>query len=125
VLLVKVPIHSTILDWTLYCVQGGTGQTVKLGTSASPSALAAAFSLSETFSTSLSAADFPGVKTLDNHRAPKGNLLPVRISVSDDTADPAHVWLHLTFVTTISATAVVNFGVQYSADGYPAHATVR
>ena len=124
VLLAKIPQGATIIDWHLYISQGGAVQLVQLGTSASPSGIAAAFSLSETFSTSLSAADFPGVKVLNNHRAPKGDRLPVRISLSDDDAD-GWVWLQMELATAIEATLICDFTVFYTMGGVAGHRTIR
>ena len=74
VLLVRVPNGATILDYMLYADSAGANQTVQVGTSATPSGLGAAVSLTAG----------------TTHRGLNGltALLPYRVSLSDDAHTP-------------------------------------
>ena len=52
ILLGNVPDGATLLDWWAHIITAGTAQTVKIGTSNTPSGIAAAFSLTLTISAS-------------------------------------------------------------------------
>ena len=122
-LLVRVPNGATIVDWHLHITTGSTtNQTVQIGTSASPSGIAALFSLSTSFSASISL-DVVAAEIAD-HRAPKGDRLPVRISLSDDV-QPAEVWIQLAVTADICATAFMSFTLFYVMDGLTGRRTIR
>lgn len=125
VYLCQVPNGATIIDWTLYLsdgdqILGGANQKVVLGTSATLSGLGA-FSLS-------------GTATLDPHLhtgrfEPQGkvDLMPVRISLSDDPG-ASSVWLTAKFEiapSTSNSVLIARFLVTYTMDGLTGHTTIR
>ena len=123
--LCRVPNGATILDWVFYTNQPnlGANQVLQIGTSASPSGIAAAYSLSGSASGS-------GLLGSDGSHRPKGShdLLPVRISLSDDMGNPQSVWLQLKFSTaptTSASAAILKFTVFYTMDGTKGHTTIR
>ena len=125
VLLCVVPNKATITDWWLRIQQGGAAQTVALGTSASPSGIAAPFSL--TMVQALSGSATLTLAWPDTiFRAPgPGQFgvaarMPVRVSVSDDVT-PAFVTLQAELGVAISATLSMEFMVEYRM-GWPAAA---
>lgn len=135
ILLSKVPSGATLLDWWMRIHTGGASQTVKLGTSASPSGIMSITTLSQTYSTSLSGqAIVPtpyGVFNQGWFRAPGGtagattnDLMPVRISLSDD-AQPREVWIQATLGVAISASAFLTWTLFYTMDGLTGHTTIR
>lgn len=131
VILCVVPNKATIFDWWIRVSQGGASQTIALGTSASPSGIAAPFSLSDNqlmggstsgtvaiaWPNSVFRAPGPGVGGTTPSQ--KG-LLPVRVSVSDDVT-PALVTLQAELGVAISATLSMEFMVEYRM-GLPASA---
>lgn len=102
VLLVRVPNGATILDYMLYADSAGANQTVKIGTSATPSGIGAAVSLT-------AGATNRGLNGLTA-------LLPYRVNLSDD-AIPQWVWLQAEFGVAISASSRGNFTLFYTIDG--------
>lgn len=134
-LLGRIPNGATIVDWHMYVTTGGNQQQIEIGTSATPCGIASAFSLSATFtaklaahnsstSASLTALDFPNTKEFTDHRAPKGDRLPVRISLSDDVI-PQSVMLQARNIIAISATAAMTFSVFYTMDGLTGRRKIR
>ena len=116
----RVPNGATIVDWHLHITTGSTtNQTIKIGTSNSPSGIASAFSLSTSNSGSV-----PVNVTLQDHRAPKGDRLPVRISLSDDL-QPADVMIQVLVTADICATAFLSFTLFYTMDGLLGRRTIR
>lgn len=113
--LCQVPNGATIVDWVLWMDDDvGTNTTFQLGTSECASGIASTTSLS----------------TVTEHRPAGGhNLLPVRVSMSDDQALPQTVWVEFKCVTAITfsaSNAIIRFGVMYTMDNnITPHATVR
>jgi len=130
VYLCRVPANCTITDWCLYLsdqdrLLGAADQRVELGTSASPSGLGF-------FSLSGSASSDP--VTLTGRNQPRGDqqLMPVRISISEDVGNVGgagrFVWLTARFgvATSASETAVTaNFWCTYTMDGITGRSTTR
>ena len=125
-LMCRVPNGATILSYEMYIRQGGVAQVVQLGTSDSPSGIAAAFSLSTAVgNASISAG--PIQLTGDYNTfwyGPAGDLLPVRISISDD-ANPQWVWVQAKLKLSISSTLIARLQLYYTMDGYLGHTTIR
>ncbi len=125
-LMCRVPNGATILNYDMYVRQGGAAQVVNLGTSATPSGIASAFSLSTAVgNASISAMP---IQLTGNYQTfwygPAGDLLPVRISMSDD-AIPQWVWVQAKLGITISATLIARLQLYYTMDGYLGHTTIR
>lgn len=127
ILLNFVPDGATLVDWWLRYTDNAATQSVELGTSFSPSGIAAQFSLTITFSTSDSIVQ-PGMIGMQNqfaYRAPiGGGLMPVRISISDDV-QPQQVRLQLTTRLAISASCALLWMLFYTMDGLDGHTTIR
>lgn len=127
IFLCRVPNGATIIDWTFYTDQItlGANQVLQIGTSASPSGIAGAWSLSQTITGS-------GAETRVKYGAhkPRGNddLLPVRISLSDDMGKDQKVWLQMKMglaANTSGANAIIRFVVTYTMGGLAGHNTIR
>lgn len=123
--LCRIPNGATILDWTFYTDQTafGTNQSLRIGTSNSPSGIASNFSLSGSASGS-------GLLGSDGSHRPKGlhDKLPVRISLSDDMGNPQTVWVQMRLGAagnTSASTAILKFTVFYTMDGTRGHTTIR
>ena len=107
VLLARVPDRAVILNYLLYASASVASQTVKLGFSATPSALLAVHSLSG------SASQESSLLSIDGTRGQQSGLLPYRVSLSDDLA--THwTWVQLTYGAAISESALVNFTLWYT-----------
>jgi hypothetical protein len=124
--LCRVPNGATIIDWTFYTDQitMGTNQQLKIGTSACVSGIGK-FSLSQTATGS-------GAETRVKRGVHKPwgtqDLLPVRVSLSDDNSKDQLVWLQMKNVTDIDtsgAVAIIRFVVTYTMDGMVGHNKVR
>ena len=134
ILLSKVPSGATLVDWILRLHTGGLSQTVKLGTSASPSGIMAITTLSQTYSLSVGTAEsinFYGDNDRGYLRSPGGPkagvanlLMPVRISLSDDV-QPSEIWVQATLGVAISASADLTWTLFYTMDGMAGHTTIR
>lgn len=134
--MVQVPHGATLLDFYLKIVQGGADQHVEIGTSNTPSGIMQLTTLTRTHS--FSASISLDVLTLTVHgdndrlyiRAPGGarggtsDLMPVRISLSDDV-QPASIWLQGRVAVGVSASAFFNFVLFYTMDGLTGHTTIR
>lgn len=124
--LCRVPNGAVIVDWVLYGsdTNQGSGLTVKLGTSACVSGIASAISIS-------ASASAAGTDVAAGAHRPKGtdDLLPVKVSLSDDQGKDQKVWLQMKFVsapTTSASVAIFRFGVWFvNGNGIAAHNTVR
>lgn len=115
ILLCDLPDGATVLDWWAFIDGAGANQVVQIGTSNTPSGIASAFSLSGVTAGAVGAGGF---------RAPFGDLLPVRISLSDDV-EPAQVNVQAKLGAAISASIVLNFNLFYTMDGTPGANTIR
>lgn len=132
VLLSRVPTGATLVDFWMRLRSGGVSQTVKIGTSASPSGIMSITTLSVTYSHSATAIvpTDAGVMGQWWIRAPGGtrgggtDLMPVRISLSDDV-QPAEVWIQATMGVAISASLLLSWCLFYLTDGMPGHTTIR
>jgi hypothetical protein len=113
--LVRVPNGATIVDWMFYGDDAAANQTVKIGTSNTPSGIAAAFSLSQSASAEASPSSF---------RAVMGTLLPVRISLSDDVM-PKEVWIQMIISIAASESADYRFTLFYTMDDLTGINTIR
>ncbi len=113
--LVKVPNGATIVDWMFYGDDAAANQTVKIGTSNTPSGIAAVFSLSVSASSDVSPSSF---------RAVMGTLLPVRISLSDDVM-PKEVYVEMIIAIAASASADYRFVLFYTMDDLTGINTIR
>jgi hypothetical protein len=136
ILAVKVPNGATIYDFMGSIATGGAGQTLTLGTSNTNSGIMSIMTICQTFSFSASISlDVLTQVTEGPHdqkwfRAPGGtrgamkNLLPVRISLSDDVS-PANVWVQARLSVACSDSAVFTFGLFYTMDGLLGRTTIR
>jgi hypothetical protein len=125
-LLARVPHGATLLDYWVKLFTGGVAQTLKLGTSATPSGILALTSLSQTYSISTqNIAPTPyGIFNQGMLRHGAGDLLPARISLSDDVVQ-RWVWVQGTLGVAISASAFCTFMLFYTMDGMLGRATLR
>jgi len=134
ILLSRVPTGATLVDWILRIHTGGADQTVKLGTSASPSGIMSITTLTQTYSLSVGTTEEINIYGDSNRgylRAPGGtsggtgnDFMPVRISLSDDV-QPASVWIQATLGVAISASAYFTWTLFYTMDGMRGHTTIR
>jgi len=128
ILLNTVPHGATLLDWWAHISTGAaTAQTIKLGTSNTPSGIASLFSLTQTFSLSAGTAEVvlvAGIFNAQNYRAGMDDLMPVKISLSDDV-QPSSVQLRATIGAAISASALFTWTLFYTMDGLAGHTTIR
>ena len=130
--MVRVPNHSTLLDFWLKVHTGGASQTVQIGTSQTPSGIMSVTTLSQTYSISgqVAAPTAYGDNNTGVIRAPGGtkggaiDLMPVRISLSDDV-QPSSVWVQGRLGAAISASAFFTFCLFYTMDGLRGHTTIR
>lgn len=107
-LLAKVPNGATIVGWTFYGDDNAANQVIDIGTSASPSALGS-FSLS----------------TSAHHSSNQHlNLVPARVSLSDDPGD-ASVWIQAKNAVAVSASADFRFQLFYTMDGLKGNVKIR
>ena len=126
-LLTKVPNGATIVDWwaKFGASNVATGNILKIGTSASPSGILSATTLSATYSASsqtVTPTEY-GIRNQGWFRAPgPGNTLPARISLSDDV-QPAEVWI--TAKLSVSMSGYFTFGLFYTNDGTTGRGTLR
>jgi len=128
-LLGNVPNGATLVDWWAHIITAGADQTVQIGTSNSPSGIAALFSLTQCFSLSPSAGGptllrIVGATNSNDYRAPQGDRLPVRISLSDDV-QPTQVMVQAVLGTAISASALFSWMLFYTMDGTVGNTTIR
>lgn len=101
--LVRVPNGTTIVDWMFHGAGQDIGQTAVIGFSDSPSALMAAYSLTNGATRSV----------LDS----AGGLLPYVNSMSDD-ANPLFRWVQLKYVAgSMSGTHTGKFTLFFQNDG--------
>ena len=133
ILLSQVQSGVLLLDFWLRIHTGGASQTVKLGTSASPSGIMQIASLSQTYSisTQVTVPTMYGVFNQGYLRAPggttggtAGDYMPVRISLSDDV-QPATVWIQATLGVAISASMYLTWMLFYTYDSMAGHTTIR
>jgi hypothetical protein len=133
ILLNKVPHGATLVDfWIRFYAQGADAQTLEIGTSDSPSGIMQITSMSQTFTESATdVANIYGVFNQGWLRAPGGttggtggDLMPVRISLSDDL-QPAEVWIQLRIGVAISASMYLTWCLFYTMDGMGGHTTIR
>lgn len=133
--LLTVPNGTTLVDFWLRAQTGGADQTYQIGTSQTRSGIMSVTTACQTFSISTQAAG-PSARGVFNqgwYRAPGGtqgatgataDLMPVRISASDDTI-PASVDLFLTCGVAISSSAYFTFMLFYTNNGMKGHTTIR
>ena len=127
IILNSVPQGATLVDWWLRLRTGAADQGFELGTSASPSGIAAMVTMSQTISMSGLATEvvLAGLSSQFYYRAPHGgDLMPVRISLSDD-ARPLTTPLWLRLRTAISASLQMSWMLFYTMDGMQGHTTIR
>ena len=131
ILLSRVPHGATLVDFWLRLHSGGASQTVKIGTSASPSGIMSITTLSLTLSESETYPPFYGVFNQGWIRAPGGttggtgnDFMPVRISLSDDV-QPAEVWVQAELGINISNSLFLTWCLFYTMDGLTGHTTIR
>jgi hypothetical protein len=130
-LLSQVPNGATLVDFILRFKGAGLSQTVKLGTSASPSGIMAITTLTITYSESGNVFADYGVAGQGWVRSPGGtrngtanDFMPVRISLSDDR-QPSKVWVQATLGHDICASAYFSWTLFYTMDGMRGHTTLR
>ncbi len=135
--LCRVPDGATIVDFWMRYSSGAAAQTLELGTSQTPSGIMSLTTLSSTYSLSVGTAELVSIYG-NNDRGvidarsggTRGNrgaitdLLPVRISLSDDY-QPNWVWVQGRGTTSISATAFATFMLFSTSDGLTGHPTIR
>lgn len=127
---------TTLVDFWLRIQTGGASQTVQLGTSATNSGIMSVTTLSQTFSYSSTQSILnigAGVMNQGWIRAPGGtsgvatgitDLLPVRLSVSDDV-QPLTVDIQMRLGAAISSSAFFTFMLFYTSNGLKGHTTIR
>lgn len=130
-LLSRVPNGATLVDFILRFQSAGLSQTIKLGTSASPSGIMAITTLTITYSESGNVFADYGVAGQGWVRSPGGtrngtanDFMPVRISLSDDL-QPASVWVQATAGHDICQSAFLSWTLFYTMDGMAGHTTLR
>lgn len=125
-LMVKLPSGACITDWWLKIATGGGGpQTFQFGTSFSPSGIMSVTTLTRTFSLSTQNITAPaagdGIYAQNWLRAPGvGDLMPVKISLSDDAAQSS-IWVQGRCGAGCSASAYFTFTLWYTMDGLLGH----
>ncbi len=133
--IVKVPNKSTIIDFWGRVQTGGADQTMQIGTSATRSGIMSVLTLSQTFSISTQAAGPTGYGIFNQgvFRGGGGtaglatgvtNLLPMKISLSDDVT-PSNVTIQATMGVGCSASAFFTFMFLYVCDGMAGRTTNR
>lgn len=136
--MLPLPHGATIVDFWAKCAFGGANTNVKFGTSNTDSGIMAPYTMSMTFSLSASVSldllVLTPVPFGDNDRgtirAPGGtrggaqDLMPVRISLSDD-ANPRFVWLQTKLSAAQSDSAFMTVMFFYTMDGMLGHTTIR
>lgn len=134
--MVRLPHGATVVDFWGKIAQGGAAQTLKIGTSNTPSGIMSIMTLCQTFSLSASVSldvltlVYEGPMDQKWFRAPggtrggTGDLLPVRISLSDD-AQPSNIWVQGRLGAAISASALFTFCLFYTMDGLIGRTTIR
>lgn len=122
----QVPNGATLVDfWVKFGGQAIDTQTMQIGTSQTPSGIMAATTLSLTFCASASAPTILGIHNQSWLRAPGGSdLLPVRISLSDD-AQPSSIWVQGRLSKTVSGSFYITFLLFYTMDGLIGHTSIR
>lgn len=132
----QVPHGATIVDFWGKIATGGAGQSLQLGTSQTRSGIMAVMTICMTFSFSASISldtltlVIEGPNDQKSYRAPGGtrggveNLMPVRISLSDD-AQPQSIWVLGTLGAGVSASAFHTFMMFYTMDGLAGRTTIR
>ncbi len=124
--MVRVPSGATITDYWLKIATGGGGpQTFQMGTSFSPSGLMSVTTLTHTFSLSTQNITAPAAGDANYAqnwlRAPgAGDLMPLRISLSDD-AQPSYHWIRGNVGAGCSASAYLTLMLWYTVDGLLGH----
>ena len=135
--MVPVLNGATLLDFKLRIATGGADQTIQIGTSQTPSGIMSLTTLSQSYSTSLSGQlVVPTTYGIFNQGWIQGfggttglktgvtDLLPVRISLSDDVS-PARIWVQGRVGVACSASAFFTFILFYTMDGLAGHTTIR
>lgn len=125
----KLPNGATIVDFWASVANGGADQTFQMGTSSTPSGIMSVTTLSTTYTLSVGTAEEVNIvnKTI---RAPGGttgsvpNLMPIRISLSDDV-QPSSVWIQGRFSVAASSSALVTVLFFYTMDGLAGRTTIR
>lgn len=122
----RVPNGATIIDYWLHARTGAAAQTFQIGTSQMPSGIMKVLTACESLTLSSQVVNGPyGTNNQGYWRGPgDGDLLPVRISLSDDV-QPANVWLQLRCGEGCSASAYFTFMVFYTMSGLIGHNTIR
>ena len=130
-LLSRVPNGATLVDFIMRFQSGGLQQTLKFGTSASPSGIMALTTLTITYSESGNVFADYGIGGQGWVRSPGGlrngtanDLMPVHISLSD-SLDVPWVWVQATVGVAISASAFFSWTLFYTMDGMRGHTTIR
>ena len=127
VILGSLPHGATLVDWWVRLRTGAADQGFELGTSNSPSGIAAMVTASITISMSGLATEviLAGLHSQFYYRAPHGgDLMPVKISLSDDAIPaPTPIWLRLR--AAISASLQLTYALFYTMDGMLGHTTIR
>lgn len=125
ILLNTIPNGATLVDWWFRYTDGAADQGLEIGTSNSPSGIMAMTTLTITISMSGLATEVRLAGPFNSYRcAMGGDLMPVRISLSDDV-QPASVQLRMTLRAGISASADLTWMLFYTMDGLPGHTTIR
>lgn len=133
--IVKVPNKSTVIDFWGRVQTGGADQTMQIGTSATRSCILSLLTLSQTFSISTQATNSNyGLFNQGVFRGGGGtggvitgattNLLPMKVSLSDDVV-PSNVALQANMGVGCSASAFFTFMFLYVCDGMAGRTTNR
>ncbi len=130
-LLSRVPNGATLVDFVLRFQSAGLSQTIKIGTSASPSGIMQITTMSLTYSHSGTQQVDYGLAGQGWIRSPGGSrnnkvndFMPVRLSLSDDL-QPASVWIQATAGHDICQSAFLVWTLFYTMDGLRGHTTIR
>lgn len=132
-----MPSGATILDYWIRIATGGADQNFQMGTSATRSGICSLLTLSQTYSTSLSGqAIVPTPYGIFNQGVYRGgggttgvatglsNLMPVKISLSDDV-QPSQVYIQGNMGVGSSASAFFTVMFFYTCDGMAGKTTIR
>jgi len=133
--LLTVPNGTTLVDFWLRAQTGGANQTIELGTSQTRSGIMSITTACQTFSISTqpTVPTAMGVFNQGWFRAPGGtqggtgavtDLMPVRISLSDDV-QPAQVDILMKLGVAVSSSAFFTFMLFYTNNGMKGHTTIR
>lgn len=131
--MVQVPHGATLTDFWMKIHTGGADQTLEIGTSNTPSGIMTITTLTQTYSLSVGTGEEINIYGDANRgviRAPGGtsggtaDLMPVRISLSDDAA-PSSVWVQGRLTVANSSSSFFTFTLFYTMDGMAGHTTIR